>query len=177
MVFYISDTHFGHKAIIDLCKRPFKSIDEMDSYIIEAWNSKVRGNDTVYIVGDMFYKHQDPESVLKKLKGKKHLIKGNHDATWANKYDCSRYFQSVDSFVEISDGKRNIVLCHYPMMTWNRPQKSYMIHGHVHNRTELEYWTLIKNNPRILNAGVDVNGFCPVTFEQMEINNNRFKGQ
>ncbi len=50
-----------------------------------------------------------------------------------------------------------------------------MVHGHVHNRTGTEYWPLIKNNPRILNAGVDVNGFSPVTFEQMLVNNECFK--
>ena len=175
MIYYISDTHFGHDSIIDLCNRPFESTNEMEILMIELWNAKVSGNDTVFIIGDLFYRHKDPENVLKHLKGKKRLIKGNHDNSWMSKGDFSKYFQSVDSYLEISDGKRNIVLCHYPLMTWKHPQKTYMVHGHVHNRTGTEYWTLIKNNPRILNAGVDVNGFSPVTFEQMLVNNECFK--
>lgn len=175
MLFFIADTHFGHRSIIGLCHRPFESVDEMDTFMIESWTGKVGKNDTVYIIGDMFYRHKDPENVLKQLKGKKRLIVGNHDSGWMNKTDLSRYFQSVDFFAEVSDGKRKLVLCHYPLMTWKHEQRSYMIHGHIHNNRDEEYWPLIKNNPRLLNAGVDVNGFWPVTFEQLVINNECFK--
>ena len=167
MIFFIADTHFGHRSIVDLCRRPFESVDEMDMFMLEAWNGKVGGNDTVYIIGDLFYRHRDPESVLRQLKGKKRLIVG--------KLDASKYFLSVDSYAEVSDGKRKLVLCHYPLMTWKHELKSYMVHGHIHNNRDREYWTLIKNNPRLLNAGVDVNGFWPVTFEQLVINNECFK--
>lgn len=60
MLFFIADTHFGHGSHYDLCRRPFKSVEEMDSFMIERWNERVSGNDTVYIVGDLFYKHKDP---------------------------------------------------------------------------------------------------------------------
>lgn len=30
MVFFTSDLHLGHRNIIQLCNRPFSSIDEMD---------------------------------------------------------------------------------------------------------------------------------------------------
>ena len=175
MVFFIADTHFGHSSIIDLCYRPFESTGEMDMFMIETWNGKVSENDTVYIIGDMFHQHKDPESVLKQLKGKKRLIIGNHDIAWMKKFNYSTHFLSADSYLEVSDGKRKLVLCHYPLMTWNHELKSYMIHGHVHNKKDAEYWPLIKNNPRLLNAGVDINGFWPVTFEQMMLNNECYK--
>lgn len=175
MTFFIADTHFGHSAIIDLCDRPFESAEEMDMFMIETWNGKVGTNDTVYIIGDMFYRHKDPENVLKQIKGKKRLILGNHDGAWMKRFDYSKFFISVDPYLEISDGKRKLVLCHYPLMTWNHELKGYMIHGHIHNRKDKAYWPLIKNNPRLLNAGVDINGFWPVTFEQMMLNNECFK--
>lgn len=53
MFFFIADTHFGHGAIIDLCHRPFKCVEEMDGYMIERWNKKVSPVDTVYIIGDL----------------------------------------------------------------------------------------------------------------------------
>ena len=79
MTYFIADTHFGHSGIISLCDRPFANADEMDMFMVEMWNNKISGNDTVYIVGDMFYKHKEPDSILRQLKGKKRLIVGNHD--------------------------------------------------------------------------------------------------
>lgn len=175
MLFFISDTHFGHGAIIDLCHRPFKCVEEMDGFMIDRWNAKISGNDTVYIVGDLFYKHKEPEKILRQLKGKKRLIVGNHDGGWLKRLDASSYFLSVDYLTEVSDGKHNLVLCHYPLMCWKHELKSYMIHGHIHNNTDSSYWQFIKNNSRLLNAGADVNGFEPVSFDEMVANNERFK--
>lgn len=50
-----------------------------------------------------------------------------------------------------------------------------MIHGHIHNNTNQPYWPVIKNNPRLLNAGADINGFEPVSFDEMLANNECFK--
>ena len=36
MFFFIADTHFGHGAIIDLCHRPFKCLEEMDSFRLDG---------------------------------------------------------------------------------------------------------------------------------------------
>ncbi len=175
MFFFIADTHFGHSAIIDLCHRPFKCVEEMDSVMIDRWNEKVSRNDTVYVVGDLFYKHKNPEKILKQLNGKKRLVVGNHDGGWLKEVDTSHYFLSVDHLVEISDGKHKLVLCHYPLMCWKHELKSYMIHGHIHNNTNQPYWPTIKNNPRLLNAGADINGFEPVSFDEMLANNEYFK--
>ena len=175
MIYFIADTHFGHSGIISLCDRPFADVKEMDMIMVELWNSKIIGNDTVYVVGDMFYRHGDPDSILCKLKGKKRLIVGNHDGSWMNRADMNKYFTSVDSLLEISDGKHKLVLCHYPLMSWKHANKSYMIHGHIHNNKNADYWNVIKNNPHILNAGVDVNGFWPVSFDELVINNECFK--
>ena len=175
MFFFIADTHFGHGAIIDLCHRPFKCVEEMDSIMIGRWNKKVSPNDTVYIVGDLFYKHKNPEKILKQLKGKKRLVVGNHDAGWLKEVDASHYFLLVDHLIEITDGKHKLVLCHYPLMCWKHELKSYMIHGHIHNNTNAPYWSVIRNNPRLLNAGTDINSFEPVSFDEMLANNESFK--
>ena len=55
MVFFIADTHFDHENILQLCNRPFETIEQMNETIIENWNRKITGNDTVYIMGDMFF--------------------------------------------------------------------------------------------------------------------------
>ena len=62
------------------------------------------------------------------------------------------------------------------MMTWNGIAKgSYMIHGHIHNNTDADYFALIRNMPNILNAGVEVNNFRPVSFNELLKNNQKFK--
>ena len=50
MILFASDLHFGHKNIVDLCKRPFVDVDEMDAVLIERWNRKVKKNDIVYLI-------------------------------------------------------------------------------------------------------------------------------
>ena len=53
--------------------------------------------------------------------------------------------------------------------------REYMVFGHIHNSTGAGFWPLIRANPRMLNSGVDINGFVPVTLEEMIQNNERFK--
>lgn len=175
MIYFTADAHFGHANIIKMCERPFPDVETMNESMIAAWNERVRGNDTVYVVGDMFFRCPDPESILKRLKGKKRLIVGNHDSTWMSKVDMGRYFLSVDSFLETSDGAHALTLCHYPMVTWKHTIRSYMIHGHIHADTGADFWPLLRCRENVLNAGVDVNGYRPVTFNELVENNRKFK--
>lgn len=54
-VFFTSDTHFGHKAIIGFCDRPFSSVEEMTEVLVENWNSVVGPTDTIYHLGDFAF--------------------------------------------------------------------------------------------------------------------------
>ena len=108
-------------------------------------------------------------------KGKKHLIIGNHDRDWVKKFILEDFFESVNNLHFISDGKRQMTLCHYPMMSWPHMTRCYMVFGHIHGNTDADYWPLIRENDLMLNAGADVNGFAPVTFEEMQENNYRHK--
>lgn len=179
MNFYISDTHFGHENIIRHCQRPFSSVEEMDRQMIENWNSRVGSEDTVYILGDMMFRNKaSASSYLERLNGKKHLIVGNHDRTWMPRCPMDKYFESVDNLLYISDCGRQIVMCHYPMMSWPHMERgSYMVYGHIHNSTGQPFWQLIKENPYMLNAGADVNCYMPVTFEEMVAYNKAFKAE
>ena len=175
MIFYISGTHFGHENIIGLSNRPYNSIEEMNSDLIRRWNEKVRNSDTVYILGDMFFRCDYAESILSELKGKKHLIVGNHDGSWMTKIDATPYFKSINNMITVSAGNVGATLCHYPLVTWPHMKKTYMIHGHLHNEKDFDFWHILRDNDRILNAGVDINGFEPVTLEEMIENNRKFK--
>jgi calcineurin-like phosphoesterase family protein len=179
MILFTADHHFGHANIIRHCGRPFQSAEEMDEALIANWNRAVKPQDTIFILGDLFFRNAvSAEEYLQRLNGKKHLIVGNHDKDWMKKTDLPKYFVSVEKFAEISDGAHKITLCHYPLMTWNDVAKGgYMIHGHIHNDTRAPYFPLLRNMPNLLNAGVDVNKFCPVHFNALLKNNERFKEQ
>lgn len=175
MIYFTADTHFGHANILLFCDRPFASVQEMDAAMIQKWNAKVHNNDTVFILGDMFFRSTNVEEVLAQLKGKKRLIMGNHDTFWMRKVPLEKYFEGVDPFLEVSDGQHGLTLCHYPLLSWNHQRRTYMVHGHIHNDTTMDFWPLIAARERVLNAGAGINNFEPVTFDELLANNQRFK--
>ena len=170
MIYYTSDLHLFHYNIIRLCNRKYGTIEEMNNDIITKWNAKVKPDDEVYILGDMFYKFDDIQQVkdmLNALNGKKHLIKGNHDK-FLKQLRWQDYFESLDLYKEIDDNGRMVCMFHYPIEEWNGYYRnSYMLYGHVHENMDD-----IKRHPRKFNVGVDVNGFEPKTLDELIKENN-----
>ena len=179
MILFTSDLHLGHANIIKHCNRPFQSVEEMDEFILEKWNAKVKPQDTVYILGDLMFRNKrSPEEYLSRMPGKKFLVVGNHDKAWMKKVDLARWFEGIEMMRFMSDGQRKLTLCHYPMMTWPfSNHDGWMVYAHIHENTDMDYWPLIERSDRMLNAGVDINGFEPVTFEEMMENNLSHKAK
>ena len=85
MIFYTADLHFGSDDVIEKAKRPFSSSREMDETVIYNWNNAISDNDTVYLIGDIGnHNIPFPDEKLRKLRGHKHLIRGNHDTGFEN---------------------------------------------------------------------------------------------
>lgn len=83
--FHTADLHLGHKNILHLGRgRPFSSIEEHDETIIERWNACVTDEDTVFLYGDAVM-GPIAEGLIQaaRLRGRKYLVSGNHDRTWA----------------------------------------------------------------------------------------------
>jgi calcineurin-like phosphoesterase family protein len=144
MRYYISDLHFWHSRLNqNMDHRGFDTVEEMNEYMINRWNSRVRRNDEVVILGDLCIskKAEDTNEILSRLKGKKGLIIGNHDNYLADKNFNTNAFQWVEPYKELNDNKRKVVLSHYPIMCYNGQYrraedgtaKTYMLYGHVHN--------------------------------------------
>ena len=180
MILFASDLHFGHKNIVDLCKRPFVDVDEMDAVLIERWNRKVKKNDIVYLIGDVVWDKKKVAYYMEQLSGKKILVAGNHDSTWIKREECQKYFEEIVLYLEVHLNGHPITMCHYPMLEWRSSREEskrklgYLIHGHIHNRIADEYRQLFLQF-NALNAGVDVNDFAPVTFDELVENNFQFK--
>ena len=173
MIYFTSDNHFCHGNIIGSCHRPFSDVNEMNEKMINNWNSLVTKNDEIYILGDFAYKGKihDVNDILSRLKGKKYLVKGNHD-----KYINDPKF-NIDTFIWIKDyfllkyEMLKIILSHYPMFSWDSSYHgSIHLYGHIHNNADKhpEYKEIIKIiGYRAINVGVDVNDFYPVSIKQI----------
>lgn len=174
MIFYIADTHFNDRAIFNKCKRPFKSVDEMNTVIANNWNNRVKIDDIVYILGDIV-KDDDIFSIeiFKNLKGHKRLIVGNHDNALLEEIKKANIFESINFIDVFSDGDKKICVCHYPLMDWPEFNRGgYLVYGHIHNKTfDNGYaYKLMKDYYKGLpayNCGVDVIGFSPRTLEEL----------
>ncbi len=142
MRYYISDLHFYHENIINIDGRTFSDALEMNNYMIEKWNSKVRDNDEVFVLGDLSLgSGEETNCILDRLNGIKYLIVGNHDKYLNDKSFNRTNFKWIKSYYELRDGDYRVVLSHYPIFCYNGQQyvdeygnsNTYMLYGHVHN--------------------------------------------
>ena len=170
MTYFISDLHFGHNNIIKYCNRPFHDTDEMDKQIVAKWNNKITNEDTVYILGDLALS-KEKVSIVGQLNGKKHLIIGNHDYHNLSQIREINCFESVSYMKVIKLDDKTITLCHFPTYSFIG---DYLIYGHVHNNEKDESWLAVRIKPNMLNAGIEINDYVPVTFEELKRNNNKF---
>jgi calcineurin-like phosphoesterase family protein len=166
---FISDTHWFHQNIIKYCNRPFESVDEMNETLLTNWNAKVKPQDTVYFLGDFaFAPHDKVKAILDQLNGNLHLCRGNHDKPLNSLH---HYFTSVFDLKTIMiqdptciNGVQPIVLCHYPLLTWDR-QRYGAIHLHGHTHGNIKYDSKVKR----IDVGVDNWNFTPVSYEEIKL--------
>lgn len=172
MNYYIGDPHFGHENIMRHSKRPFSSIEAMNQAIINDWNSTVTDKDDVYILGDFSFKGDDPVTYIKQLKGKKYLIKGNHDKITP---EFKSHLEWVKDYFEVIDNGQRIVLFHYPIVEWNGYYRDTIhFYAHTHNNVDNLAYKLMLQVPNAYNTGVDVIGFGPRTMAQVIERNKEF---
>lgn len=172
MVYFTSDTHFNHQNIIKLCGRPFSHIDEMNSVLIQNWNSCVKNDDEIYFLGDFMFKGggEAANKLIEQLNGKKYLIKGNHDKFVDDRSFKKNYFVWMKDYYVLDYQKQKIVLFHYPIFEWDGYFRNALhLYGHVHNSGNKPG----KQNPfdqlgkRAVNVCVDMNNFFPVSIEKI----------
>jgi calcineurin-like phosphoesterase family protein len=155
-VWFTSDTHFGDHRVLNIHRRPFAGVAEMDAALIERWNAVVGPEDEVWHLGDFARTPTVAETMLPGLNGRKHLVVGNNDreperqAGWA----------SIQPYAELTVEGVALVLCHYPFRSWNgQHRRAVNLHGHSHGK--------LKPLPRQFDVGVDARGFGPVRLAEL----------
>ena len=155
--FFTADTHFGHRNIVASCSRPFRDVDEMNDAIVERWNAIVRKRDEVYFLGDFGIGPVDYlETIFKRLRGRIHLIVGNHDKASISKWG----WESVRQSATISVDGRRLFMSHYPHIEWPGLHRGAVhLFGHVHGQKP--------GVPGSCDVGVDLWNFVPVRLEEI----------
>lgn len=159
-LFAISDTHFDAEGMLKF-KRPdgsplrdFPSVNHMNEYMVEMWNSVVRPQDKVYHLGDCS-KHKSLHW-LAKCNGHKRLIRGNHDDEPLKKY--------LEHFEEVYGSRilDHMLFTHYPVHPASIGKHIGNVHGHVHVPPDGVF------GPRYLNMSVEVINYTPVPLEEVK---------
>jgi calcineurin-like phosphoesterase family protein len=185
-VFASSDHHFFHKNIIKYADRPFDFDDEncvgqCAKHMIEMHNSVISDNDFVLMVGDLSAglrgRTEMFSELLKLLKGKKILVRGNHDYL-ENQFYLDAGFLDVVDYFKIPP----YFISHYPcyLSKWTTElEKNVMqhvnlqgyhtiIHGHIHNKNPDNWYS---DGFKRINVCVDYtpNEFKPVELRYPEV--------
>ncbi len=193
---FTSDLHFSHKRVAQL--RGFtKEVPDFlgdpdavltigdteahDAAIIENWNRVVNPEDTVWVLGDVGMGHLPRfEEQLSQLRGRKHLITGNHDDPWPGNRDSFKYqrswlerFESVQPFARKKIDGITVLLSHFPYDGDHTEEErctqyrlrhygEWLLHGHTH-------WKHIQSHHgHQIHVGLDAWGLEPASMSSIQ---------
>lgn len=163
MHWFTADLHLGHEGAIRYCNRPFSTVDEMDTTIIDNINVATVPGDTLCILGDFTLRCH--ESIVQAYRDRincRQIIfcRGNHDAKHADRvfghaHDIKRIAVGENKWTPRHE-RQPIILCHYAMRTWQGSARgSWQLHGHSHGNLPADY------HLQQMDVGVDTNEFQP----------------
>jgi calcineurin-like phosphoesterase family protein len=167
-VFLVSDTHFGHAGVCRFTRndgvtklRPWDDADEMDEFMVKAWNERVRPNDKVYHLGDVVINRKSL-AIMHRLNGDKVLIRGNHDIF--KDTDYREHFRELRAY-HVMNG---MILSHIPVHVESLGRFGVNIHGHLHaNRVKKIRGVNAKTGELLYSDEPDVRYHC-VCVEQTD---------
>ena len=166
-IWVTSDLHFGHDREFIWGPRGFKNVYEMNEAIIKNWNAVVGSEDEVYVLGDLMLGDNEAGiKMIKQLKGKIHVILGNHD-TAPRKTLYENCYNIIDvKYADVIKFKGyTFYLSHYPTMTSNL-EKEFSKHcilnlfGHTHQEENF-----YNGLPFCYHVGLDSHNCTPIDME------------
>lgn len=163
-IWFSADPHEGHGNIIKYCRRPFRNVEEQHTVLVRNFNARVQDEDIVFLIGDFCFRNSSGgkkgEGTTKRAsewrkdyKGEWIFIKGNHDGNNSLKTPIERIY--------IKYGGKNICLVHNPDHADLSCELNFV--GHIHKQWEIKR----KNKSILVNVGVDVWDFKPVSYDEI----------
>lgn len=182
-VHIVSDPHIGHDRDFILNPRGYENVYQHDNESVSIWNDRVGPDDTVFCLGDVIFGKDAEVRFYEWLKqvNFRHLyvMSGNHDSGYrqtrkrlGQQFDMDGnggknvYF--IPNYYEISVDSQQIILCHYPIISWNgMSHGSWMIHGHCHNNLVGKPIGDLLYSGKCLDVGIEA-FHGPVSFDELK---------
>ena len=152
--------HWHHNPKWDIPiwkRRGFESVQEHDEALVLNWNSKASDKTIGFLLGDTMFGYGGKDEFVKLMRRLKFrrlfVMSGNHNAGWKQTFEevqdntfyiggkIARETQGlplkevifVPNYLEAYINGQPIVMCHYPVLSWNGAGKgSWMLFSHVH---------------------------------------------
>ena len=167
--FFTSDSHVGHASVLSPRfnrSRPFPSIEAHDEALVAAWNAVVRQDDIVWHLGDFAHKCglAYAASVFSRIKGKKFLVRGNHDFGLGERLPWDGPVVDVVR-VQVQDpgmaAPQQVFLSHYAHRVWPGMHRGHLhLYGHSHGS--------LPGTRISLDVGVDCWNWTPVQLADIQ---------
>lgn len=171
-IFFISDTHFSQQRTLELSRRPFFDVLDMDLHMISNWNKKITSNDSVIHAGD-FGDLDKMAEIINCLNFKElHLVIGNYERNELDK--LQQVLAGIDrkiytyKYMFFNDKKTNTqyFITHEPVTEYYQEAVSQFgngnfvtLFGHIHGRA------FAKVNG--FDLGIDYHNYEPLSIEQV----------
>lgn len=154
----LTDTHFGHEILHDVCGRP----ENFEDRILANTRKYIKPGDVLIHLGDFCIGNDAKwhEIFMVSCAGKKWLIKGNHDRKSTSWY-LSHGWDFVGDEIRLHMFGKEIVLSHMPVDV--RGIGTINIHGHSHN-TRHHPENEVSNHHRLFFIE---HGYAPVKLERL----------
>lgn len=191
LVYFTSDTHYGHTNSIMFDKRPFRDLAHMHSVLINNYNSTVPKDGICYFLGDFgILETAKAIEIVEQLNGIKVMILGNHDKGINAMYNIG--FDIVLNAAELWIARERVTMSHCPLRgvfredvsdmkgaeeddNWHGESKhlefsvadngQFHLHGHIHSPNGGKS---IKMLDRQMDIGVVANNYRPVSISAIE---------
>lgn len=154
--------------------RGFDTVWDMNAAIVENWNKVVDIGDECYILGDLMLNNNDiGMNLLKSLKGRLHIILGNHCTdTRRALYETAWNVIDIKWADVIHYKGYHFYLSHFPTMTGNLENESLKkmtccLFGHTHQKSNF-----YNDIPYLYHVGVDSHNCAPVLLDDIIIEMN-----
>lgn len=140
----------------------------MNEDYVRKWNITVDNDDDVYVLGDLMLGDKSNIEFIKRLKGRIHIVLGNHDTpTRETMYKELPNVVEVAWAIKLDYRKYHFYMSHFPTLTGNL-EKEYLrqmtlnLYGHTHQNTNF-----YEDRPYCFHVGVDSHNGYPVNLDDI----------
>lgn len=140
----------------------------MNKTIINNTLNAVMPGDEFYFLGDLSW----DQNVLRNFFARWpdnvgfHWILGNHEKKQWKQFE--KKCASISPLKEVNIDKTKVVLCHYPMLIWNKSHyNSWMLYGHHHANSHGTDKLDLYARGKMLNVNVEFHNYDPWTEKEV----------